>query len=142
LVYSAYILVSDRAVARVRPQLLSALVCTGAVIPLAIGSTLLGQLHLGAVEPAGWGWLASLTVISTVAAISFFFAGLRRVGPTTASILAMVEPVVTVMLAFAVFSEVLSLGQIVGAALVLAAVPVLHLQWPRFVRARNAQANA
>ena len=127
-VYSAYILVSDRAITRTSPQLLSALVCTGAAVPLVIGSLLIGQLHLGAVAPEGWLWLVCLTVVSSVAAISFFFAGLRRVGPTTASILATVEPVVTVGLAFLVFGEVLGAGQVLGAALVLSAVPVLHLR--------------
>ncbi|MFL5896153.1 MAG: DMT family transporter [Thermoleophilaceae bacterium] len=131
VVYTAYILVSDRAVARIRPELLSALVCSGAAVPLIAGSALLGELQPGAVTAAGWGWLALLTVVSTVAAISFFFAGLRRVGPTTTSILAMVEPVVTVLLAYLVFHEVLGAAQIAGAALVLAAIPVLHARRSR-----------
>jgi drug/metabolite transporter (DMT)-like permease len=70
-------------------------------------------------------------VVSTVASISLFFAGLRRVGPTTASILATVEPLVTVLLAFLVFAETLGMVQLLGAALVLAAVPVLHARRPR-----------
>ena len=81
--------------------------------------------------PAGWGWLACIAVVSTVAAISLFFAGLRRVGPTTASILATVEPLVTVLLAFLVFGETLGPVQLVGGALVLAAVLVLCARgWP------------
>ena len=126
LVYSAYILISERAVARVRPYVLSALVCTGAAVTLTTGSALLGELHPGRVTAAGWLWLGGIAVISTVAAIGLFFAGLRRVGPSTASILATVEPVVTVLLAFLVFGEVLAVVQIAGAALVLASVPVLH----------------
>jgi drug/metabolite transporter (DMT)-like permease len=88
------------------------------------------------VSVAGWGWLACLAVVSTVAAISLFFAGLRRVGPTTASILATVEPLVTVLLAFLVFGEALGAVQLVGGALVLAAVPALHVNTPRRRRAR------
>ena len=45
---------------------------------------LLGVLHPEDVALAGWGWLASLALVSTVAAIGLFFAGLRRVGPTAA----------------------------------------------------------
>ena len=67
-----------------QPRVLSALVCTGAAVTLTLGSALLGELRPGELTAAGWGWLACLAVVSTVAAISLFFAGLRRVGPTTA----------------------------------------------------------
>src|SRR5688500_5559724 len=102
VVYNTYILVSDGISRRVPPRLLSALVCTGAAVALTAGTALLGELRPGELTAAGWGWLACLAVVSTVVAISFFFAGLRRVGPTTASILSTVEPVVTVLLAFLV----------------------------------------
>ena len=136
VVYSTYILVSQGVVARVRPQLLSALVCTGAAIALTVGSTLLGELRPGELTAAGWGWLTALAVVSTVAAISLFFAGLKRVGPTTASILSTVEPVVTVVLAFLVFGETLVAVQLAGGSLVLAAVLVLHAPTRRGLRAR------
>jgi drug/metabolite transporter (DMT)-like permease len=131
VVYSTYILVGEGVSGRVPPSLLSALVCTGAAAPLTAGSALLGELRPGELTAAGWGWLACLAVVSTVAAVSLFFAGLRRVGPTTASILATVEPLVTVLLAFLVFAETLGVVQLVGGALVLAAVPVLQARRPR-----------
>jgi drug/metabolite transporter (DMT)-like permease len=61
-------------------------------------------------------------VVSTVGAVALFFAGLRRVGPTAASILSTLEPVVTVVLAFVVFSESLGPAQVAGGGLVLLAV--------------------
>jgi drug/metabolite transporter (DMT)-like permease len=139
VVYSTYILVSDGIVARVRPRVLSALVCTGAAASLTVGSALLGELRPGEVTAAGWGWLACLAVVSTVASISLFFAGLRRVGPTTASILATVEPLVTVLLAFVVFGETLGVAQVVGGGLVLAAVLVLQAVTARGVRSQLEQ---
>lgn len=123
--YSVYILVSEGIAGRLRPELLAALVCTGAAVPLALGSALLGELHLGAVTPLGWLWLVLLVLVATVAAIGFFFAGLRRVGPSAASILSTLEPVVTVFLAHLIFNEVLGPTQLLGAVCVLAAVPVL-----------------
>jgi drug/metabolite transporter (DMT)-like permease len=110
---------------------LSALVCTGAVVPLTAGSALLGELRPGEVTIAGWGWLLCIAAVSTVAAISLFFAGLKRVGATTASILATVEPVVTVVLAFLVFGEVLGALQIAGGALVVGAVVLINVRPPR-----------
>jgi drug/metabolite transporter (DMT)-like permease len=135
VVYTTYILVSDGAARRMAPHVLAALVCTGAAVTLTVGSAALGQLHPGAVTGAGWGWLVSLTAVSTVGAILLFFAGLRRVGPTTASILATVEPVVTVVLAFLVFGERLGGIQLAGGVLVLSAVFVLNV---RFARRRLA----
>ncbi len=130
VVYSTYILVSDGIAARVQPRVLSALVCTGAAVPLTATSALLGELRPGELTLAGWGWLACLAAISTVASISLFFAGLRRVGPTTASILATVEPLVTVLLALLVFGETLGPVQLAGGALVLAAVLVVYARRP------------
>src|SRR5215218_3026452 len=130
-IYTAYILVSQGIAGRIGPTLLSALVCTGASVTLSAGSALLGDLRPTEVTAAGWGWLAGIAVVSTVAAVSLFFAGLKRVGPTTASILSTVEPVVTVVLAFLVFGELLSSLQLLGGALVIAAVIVLGSHRPR-----------
>src|SRR3954454_9190393 len=133
-VYSAYILVSQGVAGRMRPTVLSAIVRAGAATSLTVGAAALGELRPGALTAAGWGWLACLGAISTVAAISLFFAGLRRVGPTAASILSTVEPLVTVLLAAIVFGELLSPVQMLGGALVLSAVPVLHASRVRLRR--------
>jgi drug/metabolite transporter (DMT)-like permease len=119
VVYSAYILSSEGVAARIGPVALSTLVCTGAAVTLTLGGLAGGQVHLGAVSAAGYGWLAGIAVVSTVGAVGLFFAGLQRVGPTAASILSTLEPVVTVGLAFAVFGESLGPAQLAGASLVL-----------------------
>ena len=126
VVYSVYILVTDSIAGRMRPRVFSTLVCSGAAVTLTAGSALLGQLRPGELTVAGWGWLACIALISTVAAVSLLFAGIARVGPTVASILSTVEPVVTVLLAFLVFREVLGPAQMLGGGLVLASVLVLH----------------
>lgn len=131
MIYTTYILVSQGIAGRLGPTLLSALVCSGAAVTLTASSALLGDLRPGEVTPAGWGWLAGIAVVSTVAAVSLFFAGLKRVGPTTASILSTVEPVVTVVLAFLVFGELLGGLQLLGGGLVIAAVLVLGSRGPR-----------
>jgi drug/metabolite transporter (DMT)-like permease len=122
VVYSTYILSSEGVASRLRPLVLGALVCTGAATTLTIASLAAGDLEPGDVGLAGVGWLACLAAVSTVGAIALFFAGLRRVGPSAASILSTLEPVVTVALAFVVFGESLGPAQLLGGALVLAAV--------------------
>ena len=128
-VYTGYILISDAVTERVGPLALSTLVCTGAGVSLTLAGLAGGDLDPGAVTAEGYAWLGALAVVSTVGAVALFFAGLRRVGPTAASILSTLEPVVTVALAFAVFGESLGPAQLTGGALVLAAV--LTVRAPR-----------
>jgi drug/metabolite transporter (DMT)-like permease len=126
VVYSVYILVTDSIAARMRPRVFSTLVCSGAAVTLTVASALLGELRPGELTIAGWGWLACIALVSTVAAVTLLFAGIARVGPTVASILSTVEPVVTVLLAFLVFQEVMGPAQLLGGALVLGSVFLLH----------------
>ena len=122
VVYSGYILVSESVAQRMSPLTLAALVCTGAAAALTVGTVALGQFQPGELTIAGWWWLLCLAGVSTVAAIALFFAGLARVGPTRSSILATVEPLVTVVLAFAIFGETIGLAGVLGGMLVVTAV--------------------
>jgi drug/metabolite transporter (DMT)-like permease len=125
VIYSTYVLTSAGVAERVGPLVLSALVCTGAATTLTLAGAAGGDVHPGDVSAAGFGWLAGIAGVSTVGAISLFFAGLKRVGPTTASILSTAEPLTTVLLAFLAFGESLGPVQLAGGALVLGAVLVL-----------------
>jgi drug/metabolite transporter (DMT)-like permease len=123
--YTGYILTSETVLSRTEPLGLSALVCTGATVSLIVAGTVSGRLDFG-FDPIGWLWLAGIAVVSTVLAIVLFFAGLSRVGPSRASIISTVEPLVTVALAFVIFGEQLSAVQLAGGALVLASVVLLQ----------------
>jgi drug/metabolite transporter (DMT)-like permease len=127
VVYAAYILVADRAVAQVDPFVLAALVMTGAAGSVTGVGLAGGSLHLG-FGVAGYGWIAALAVGSTVLGVSAFLIGLRAIGPAPASIVSTVEPAVTVGLATAIFGEALGPGQLAGGLLVLSAVVVLQLR--------------
>ena len=146
VVYSVYILSSEGIAARLGPLVLSTLVCTGAATTLTLAGLAGSGLAPDRVTATGWAWLACLAVVSTVGAISLFFAGLRRVGPSAASILSTLEPVVTVALAFVVFGESLGPAQLVGGALVLSAVLAvrapLRVRVPEPGQASLARSNA
>src|SRR3954447_16096757 len=158
VVYTAYILVSEPVAGRLDPLVLSTLVVTGAATTLTVGGLAVGDVHPGAVTAAGYGWLAAVAVVSTVGAIGLFFAGLGRVGPTTASTLPPLAPAVPVVAAAAVFGEVLGPAQVMGGALVLTAAivvskpaggyrrpavgsppPSRYPGWPGFVRRRRVR---
>ncbi len=127
LTYTGYILVGDRVTAHVPPLGLAALVCCGAFGTFLLTGVLRGGPDLG-FAPVGWLWLGALALVSTVGAILLFFAGLIRIGPSTAAILSILEPVVTVAGAAVVFGETLTAIQWLGGSVVLAAV--LIVQWP------------
>jgi drug/metabolite transporter (DMT)-like permease len=124
LAYTAYILIADRIGAVMPPLELSAFVCVGATFTFAVIGAASGGLEFG-FGTDGWVALVGVAVVSTAMPIAAFFAGLARVGPSTASILSTFEPVVTVTLAYLAFGERLSLVQLGGAALVLAAAVML-----------------
>lgn len=125
VVYSAYILTSAPVSARLDPLLLATLVATGAAVTLTLAGVIDGDLSPTAVTSTGWLWLAAIAIVSTVGAITLFFSGLSRVGPTTASIVSTFEPVTAIVLAAAVFGESLTLTQLLGGTLVLGAVVAL-----------------
>jgi drug/metabolite transporter (DMT)-like permease len=125
--YTIYILVSDRIIGTIDPFALATLVLTGASASFAVAGVATGSLDL-ALPADAWLWLLLIAVVSTVVAVAAFFAGLRRVGPSEAAILSTFEPVVTVALAYAVLSERLTGVQLLGGALVLAAVILLQLR--------------
>jgi drug/metabolite transporter (DMT)-like permease len=127
ITYSIYILTGDRVGAGVQPVALAALVCVGATVTFGVAAAVRGGPELG-FGAEGWAWLGAIAAISTVGAILCFFGGLARVGPSAASILSTLEPVVTVALAAAAFGESLGAVQLVGGALVLSGVVVM--QWP------------
>jgi drug/metabolite transporter (DMT)-like permease len=138
--YSAYILTGERVLVGTSPLALATLVTAGATVTFLAVGLARGGPHLG-FGAAGWGWIAAMALVSTVAAIVTFFGGLARVGPSTASILSTFEPVVTVSLAAAAFGETLAPVQLAGGVLVLSAVVLLGAR-RRGALARDGQARA
>ncbi len=135
--YAGYILVTDSVVGAFDPFRLGALVTTGAAGAMWTYGLLSGGLDF-AFAASGWAWIVALSLISTVGAVSAFTLGLARVGPSTASIVSTIEPVVTVGLVMAVFGERLAPVQLAGGALVLAAVILLQLRGSFRVHAPSA----
>ena len=128
LVYTSYILVGDRVTRGIPPMTLASLVCLGGFGTFGVVTTARGGVDLG-FGAGGWFWVVTLVLVSTIGGIVLFFAGLAYAGPTIASLLAIVEPVVTVAAAAMVFGESRRPAQAAGGLLVLAAV--LWVQWPR-----------
>ncbi len=67
-----------------------------------------------------WVWMILGATIGLAIPTAAVLAGYRRLGPTRASILMLLEPVVAVFLAAVLLAERPALVQLVGGALVLA----------------------
>ena len=77
----------------------------------------------------GWTWLVLGAVIGLAIPTAAVLAGFRQVGPTRASILMLLEPVVGVMLAALFIAERPSPLQLVGGLLVLAGGALAQVRW-------------
>ncbi len=83
---------------------------------------LLPWVEFPPLSPKGLGALLFLGTFSTYGAYLAYYAGLRRLPATRASVVATLEPVVANLFAYLLFREVLSLWAYLGAGLVLLAV--------------------
>lgn len=117
LFYSVYIIVGARELKDCDALSSTTVVCLSAAVTLGVASL----FHAPRFPLVAWGWVpvVLIALVSTVAAILAFFAGLKRVGPATASIVSTLEPVVTVALAWGILGESLSTIQVLGGFLVL-----------------------
>ncbi|GIW36015.1 MAG: membrane protein [Meiothermus sp.] len=80
-----------------------------------------------------WAAIAFLTVASTFFAVTLYFAGLRRLEATRASVVATIEPVVAAFAAWLWWGERFSLLGYLGAGLVLLGVLWMVLKPPKAV---------
>lgn len=81
--------------------------------------------------PAAWLALVGVALVGTVVAVTAFFAALPRLGAPDTAVVSTLEPVVTIGVAAVALGERLSLLQVSGGVLVLAAVVVLARLEPR-----------
>ena len=84
---------------------------------------------------AGWLLLLHLGLVPTALAYALFLSGMRHTTATVASIVTLVEPLTSTMLAWALFGERLGPLGLLGAALLLGAIGLLYRG-----EARQAQA--
>jgi drug/metabolite transporter (DMT)-like permease len=126
--YSGYILIGERLVADVDPLVTSVYVAAGAATSfVVVGGGVLGAIDFDHVDRSGWWSLVGIAVLATAVAIACFFAGMARIGSTWASITSSWEPVCTVILSVAILHERLTVGMVVGGALVVLGAIVLPM---------------
>ncbi len=122
-IYSVYIIVGASVLKQVSSVQSSMVIFASA----GLVYTLLAALHGPHLPTSAGGWwvMAGIIIIATVIPVVTFLAGMKRIGPTNASMLSTVEPVVTVVLAAALLGEALPPAALAGGGLILLAVLLL-----------------
>ncbi len=120
LFFAFYILYSKRGLSRYRAETMlfyTFLIAGVAWAPMAPPPRLLAA----GLEPRVWALFVYLGLFSTLIPFALFAAGLRRLAPSEAAVVATLEPVVAVTSSALLLGEGLGPLQTAGAALVLAA---------------------
>lgn len=119
LFYSVYIVVGNRVGKGLSSYVTAGYISLFAACSMFVVAQADGGLSF-TFDTAGWWALAGIVVFSTVLAIGCFFRGLQLIGSTKASVISMVEPVVTILFSAMLFGERLSGMQWLGACAVIA----------------------
>ena len=123
LIYSIYIIVGTNVMKHVSAIQSSAIIFASAGAVYGI-LTFVNGAHLPS-SNSGRLAMLGMIVLSTIVPVVTFLAGLERIGPTNASMLSTLEPVVTVLLAAWLFDEKLMPIVMVGGGLILGSVILL-----------------
>ena len=123
LIYAVYIIVGTGVMQKVSAVQSSTIIFASAGAVYGVMTALNGP-HWPA-SNAGWMTISAMALIATVIPVATFLAGLKRIGPTDASMLSTIEPIVTVFLAALIFGESLQPMTLLGGGLILAAVLLL-----------------
>jgi drug/metabolite transporter (DMT)-like permease len=111
----------------VPPAMGSAILMTFAGALLLIATLATGTWNPDAVA-ASWPDMLGLIVLGTAIPIPFLLAGLSVIGSTRGSIISSLEPIAAAVLGALFLGEALGPLQLIGGALVLAALVVLALK--------------
>jgi drug/metabolite transporter (DMT)-like permease len=134
--YAGYVLASSSLLKGIDPLGLAALLCTGAALVLGADALAHGA-PIPAPGPTGLALIVATALLSTVLGIGAFLAGVRRLGPSRASIVSSVEPALTAAFGLAAFGDRFGPVQMLGVGLVFGSVLILEVRVPNAVRRRR-----
>ncbi len=69
-----------------------------------------------------------LALISTVIALMAFIEGVKRIGPTNASILSNIEPIVGMLLGIVLLNESWSIGIVFGSVFIILSAVMVSIE--------------
>lgn len=129
LVYTVFILVSEKVMAATDSYVGSAYISLSAAVTMSVYAAAVGQWDAVITGGAAAPWLAAgaLAVVSTYAAMTLFFVGVRRIGSALASSVSLIEPVAAAVMAVLFLGQHMTPIQLGGCVIVLAGVLAAYL---------------
>jgi drug/metabolite transporter (DMT)-like permease len=124
-IYAIYVLIGEQVMQEESPLTSCTVMISSAAIVYG-GIISIHGINLP-IQYSGWFAILALAMVSTILALSTFFAGIKFLGASTASMLSTVEPVITIVLSMMILQQSITKLQIVGGALILTAVVILTL---------------
>ncbi|MBF0527776.1 MAG: DMT family transporter [Deltaproteobacteria bacterium] len=122
-IYATYIVAGSRSAVNTTPMMSATVIMASASVVFGLIAVVRG-LHLPTTI-TGWSAIMTIALISTVFALVAFLAGLERVGPTSAAMLSLSEPVTAVALGAVVLNEDLQFFRVMGGILIFIAVVII-----------------
>ncbi|MBI2407527.1 MAG: DMT family transporter [Gemmatimonadetes bacterium] len=127
LIYAAYIPLLHWMRGPLSASAAAALVIGGAGITYTVAALWRGEF-LGAMTPAAWTVIGTLSLVSTVMTFIAFLNGLAVLGPVRTAIISTLEPFYTAVLGAIVLGQAIGPGTGVGGMLIASAVLLLQRQ--------------
>jgi drug/metabolite transporter (DMT)-like permease len=123
VIYSIYIVIGSKTVSKVSPIIFTAYIATAASISYVFIFLLTDEWH--SITPVAWAAIVAFSISTMVIAVLGLFAGMGLIGPSRASIISTLEPMVTIFFASLLFREYFNALQWVGGLLILTSVLIL-----------------
>jgi drug/metabolite transporter (DMT)-like permease len=128
LAYTLYVMGTKKyATFNMNPNFASMMVCFGAAMVFLI-RTILSHTFAWPTNVNGWLFLLALSILSTVIPIQLMLHGLKHISSVRASIISVLEPLVTLFVGIILLGETISQNQIFGVILLLASTLCVQLQ--------------
>lgn len=118
IIYSFYIIIGNKMALLLSPIITSAFIALFASLSLLIGGIFTNTLSFD-FNTSGWIPILGTTLFSSIIAMVTFFKGMNIIGPTRASILSMVEPIVTIVFSILLFNDTMSALQFIGGIIII-----------------------
>jgi drug/metabolite transporter (DMT)-like permease len=120
LCWAIYTVMLKPFTARIGGIQLSALTMIGGAVPLfAVALPAIGRTHWAAFPALGWAAIAYSGIGALVIAYLFWYRGVRVLGPTRTSMYSNLQPVIAMIVAWAMLGEIPTAWQVVGAASIM-----------------------
>jgi len=123
VMYTIYILAGSKVLRRVKGDVGAFYVMGAASVSFGLTGVLTGSIRLNW-GVAGWFWVVTITLVCTVLALTTFFIGISKIGPSRAALISLIEPVTSVLLSLALFGNRLTISQWFGGLLILVSTAI------------------